>query len=104
MEAHQRDARAANPHAHEIVILRARAKALYDEAASLTSDAERYWNLMAALTNDFDSRAGAAKVMSNQELGDHLSNLFYEVPRTDMGDAILMEALERIGWRAEEET
>lgn len=102
-EAHQAAARAANPNATRIESLRAQSRALSEQAAALTSDQERYWNLMAALSSGFDSKVGAAKVMSDQEIGDHLSNLFFEHTHGEMDEAILMEALDRIGWRAEDD-
>lgn len=102
-EAHQAAARAANPNANRIESLRAQARALHDQASALISDQERYWNLMAALSSGFDSRLAAAKVMSDNELGDHLAALWWESPRGEMEDAILMEALERMGWQPEDD-
>ncbi len=102
--AHQAAARAANPNRLRIDELRAQAKGLFDQAAALTSDEEKYLNILAFLSIDFDSRIAAVKVMSDNELGDHLSNIFFEHATDEMSEAILMEALERIGWEAEDET
>lgn len=98
IEAHQRDARAANPNAARIDSLRAQARTLHDQAAALTSDEEKYWNIMTVLSSDFDNRAAAAKCMSDNELAEHLLNLFSDHCIGDMDEHILYEVLDRLGY------
>ncbi len=103
IEAHQAAARAANPNRARIDELRAEISRLSSEISRLTSDDEKYLNILLFLSGGFDSRVAAAKVMSDQEIGEHMSNLFFEHCKADLDEAILMEALERLGWQPEED-
>ncbi len=103
LQAHLETAKARNPNREKIESLKTQARALFDEAAALTSDDEKYYNLLSLLSTDFDSHAAAAKCMEPRELGDHLTNLLWDHLKTPMSEAIFMEVLERIGW-ADDET
>lgn len=101
-EAHLAAARAANPNRERIDQLREQISQLSTEISRLTSDNEKYLNILLYLSGGFDNRVAAAKVMSDVEIAAHMAELFFPHCKADIDEAILMEALERLGWQPEE--
>lgn len=103
ISAHREAARLRNPNAKEIESLRAEIAALSARISGLISEDEKYLNILSALSEDFDSRTAAVKCMEDAEIADHLGELFFEHTRTEVDEAILTEAMTRLGWAAEED-
>lgn len=101
--AHREAARAANPNRQLIDDLRTQSRALSDQILSLMSEDERYCNLMMALSAGFDSRVAAVSLMSDGELTGHLYSLFVDHANTPIDEAILDEAIKRLGGLPEDE-
>jgi hypothetical protein len=101
IEAYREDARRRNPNREKIDGIRDEIKKLSGHISELTSDDEKYCNLLMFLSKDFDSRIAATKVMSNQEIGSHLASLFYPMVSNEIDEAILSEALDRLGYDPE---
>lgn len=101
-EARRQELRAANPHKEKIAEIQTKILELATEKADLISNEEKYLNLMLMLA-PFDNKPLAVSFMSNQELGDHLSSLFFDKTENDLDEAILIETLNRIGWKMEDE-
>lgn len=104
LEAHRDAARAANPNTLRINELRAQTAALSTEILSLMSEQEKYCNLMMALSASFDSRVAAVSLMSNHEIAEHLYSLFIDQTRNEVDEAVLSEAMTRLGWEPADET
>lgn len=105
LEAAREAARAANPNLARIDDLRAQIATLSREVGALVSDDEKYCNLMLFLSKDFDSRSAAVRVMSDGEIADHLFGLFIDHAEDEISEAILDEAMARLGhsWDDEED-
>lgn len=101
IEAHREEARLKNPNKEVIDELRKKVKDISIQIGELTSDEEKYCNILLFLCKDFDSKKAAVKVMTNQELGSHLANLFYTHVNNEVDESILNEALERLGYDPE---
>lgn len=102
IEAMQDDAANKNPNKDKIVELRVQSKKITDEIMSLMSPQEKWTNLMLALAT-FDNKDKAVSFMSNQELGDHVYNLFSEYCCNSLDSAILDELLKRVGYKYEQD-
>lgn len=103
VEAHREAAREANPNKAKIDELREQMSSLSQEISKLVSDDEKYYNILMFLSKDYDSRKAAVSLMSNQEIGEHMSHLFFEHTKGEIDETILMEALERLGWKPDDE-
>lgn len=104
LEARRQDVRRSNPNLSRIKEIDDDIRLLSNERAGLISDDEKYLNLMTWMAEDFDSKVAAVKCMDSPELADHLGNLFFEYTSTELDEAILTEAMNRLGWEPEDET
>lgn len=99
LEAKRDAARAANPNRAKLDALWAQRLDLANQIHALTSDAERYYNLLYMLA-DTDEKAAMAKCMTDNELGAHLIGLC--PTHNEMDQAIVDEVLTRLGYVYEE--
>lgn len=102
VEAMQSAAANKNPNKEKIAELKKKASDISSEIFSLMSPDEKWTNLMLALAS-FDDKDAAVSFMSNQELGDHMYNLFAQYTCNSLDSAILDETLKRLGWKIEME-
>jgi len=100
IDAHRESARLCNPNRAKIEELKAQANAIWAQISPLISEDEKYYNLMMGLAT-FDEKEAAVKCMENNELCEHLANLFFDKTEGELDEAILSEALERLGYNTE---
>lgn len=101
-EAELQAARARNPNRAEIDDLRAQIRALSSRIQPLVSSEETYHALMLVLSKGFDSRVAAVKCMESPEIAHHLYNLFIPHVKSDIDEAVLDEAMARLGYSFDE--